>query len=143
MNTTSIDLVGLDLTKSNIEKLASNITKQVDEGFQDAIELDCRLKFVEETIKNAREKLNKAAIMQANNRQEVNGVKASIRQGYAQLDYMQDEAYKKLHERLEERKEHLNMAFKSKDEIVISGEIIPKVPIKSYTKDSITYTFQK
>ncbi len=143
MNNNSIDLVGLELTKSNIEKLASNITKQVDEGFQDAIELDCRLKFVEFTIELAREKLNKAAIMQSYNRHEINGVKTLVKQGYAKLDYMQDEAFRNLYERLEERKEHLNMAFKSKDEIVISGEVIPKVPIKSYTKDSITYTFQK
>lgn len=143
MNKTSIDLVGLELTKSNIEKIASDLTKQVDEGFQDAIELDCKLKFVESTVKVAREKLNSKAIFQAHNRHEINTVKTTVKIGYAQLNYEEDDAYKKLKERLEERKEHLNLAFKSKDEIVVNGEIIPKVSIKSYVKDSITYIFPK
>lgn len=67
MNNTSIDLVGLELTESNMSKLAGIITKAVDDGFQDSIELDRRLKFIEETIKIAREKLNKSAIIQAYN----------------------------------------------------------------------------
>jgi len=48
-NNTSIDLVGLELTKSNIEVLAKSLTTQVMAGYQDAMDLDCRLKFVEET----------------------------------------------------------------------------------------------
>jgi len=35
MNNTSIDLVGLELTESNMSKLAGIITKAVDDGFQD------------------------------------------------------------------------------------------------------------
>ena len=65
MNNTSIDLVGLELTESNMSKLAGIITKAVDDGFQDSIELDRRLKFIEETIKIAREKLNKSEIGRA------------------------------------------------------------------------------
>ena len=143
MNNTSIDLVGLELTKSNIEKIASDLTKQVDEGFQDAIELDCKLKFVELALKIAREKLNNKAIFQAHNRHEINTVKTTVKTGHAILNYEEDDAYNKLKERLEERKGHLILAFRSKNEIVVNGEIIPKVSVKSYVKDSITYTFPK
>jgi hypothetical protein len=143
MNNNSIDLVGLELTKSNIEVLASNIINQVNEGFQDAIELDCRLKFVEETLKKAREKLKKQVLLAGINRQEINGVKTSFRNGYAILDYETDSTYEVLKNKLSERKDHLDLAFKSKDEIVINGEIIPKIAVKNYTADSISYTFSK
>ena len=139
MNNTSIDLVGLELTESNMSKLAGIITKAVDDGFQDSIELDRRLKFIEETIKIAREKLNKSAIIQAYNHSDI----ASVRNGYAILDYDTDSAYKSIKDRLSERKSHLDLAFKSKDEIVINGEIIPKIVVKNYTKDSVIYKFPK
>lgn len=142
-NNTSIDLVGLELTKSNIEVLAKSLTTQVDEGFQNAMDLDCRLKFVEETCKKARESLKKAVLLQGINRHEINGVKTAIRNGYAMLDYESDSAYKAIKDRLSERKDHLDLAFKSKDEIVINGEIIPKLDVKSYKADSISYTFSK
>ena len=139
MNNTSIDLVGLELTESNMSKLAGIITKAVDDGFQYSIELDRRLKFIEETIKIAREKLNKSAIIQAYNNSDI----ASVRNGYAILDYESDSCYKSIKDRLSERKSHLDLAFKSKDEIVINGEIIPKIVVKNYTKDSVIYKFPK
>jgi len=39
----------------------------------------------------------------------------------------------------------LNMSSKTTYEYINpdTGEVIPKVPIKSYTKDSISYTFKK
>ena len=113
--------------------------RSVDDGFQDSIELDRRLKFIEETLKIAREKLNKSAIIQAYNHSDI----ASVRNGYAILDYESDSGYKSIKDRLSERKSHLDLSFKSKDEIVINGEIIPKIAVKNYTKDSVIYKFQK
>jgi len=54
------------------------------------------------------------------------------------LDYAKDPIYKEIQDKLKERKELLDMAFKMKDVIYDSeGVEVPKVKIKSYRKDSI------
>ena len=54
------------------------------------------------------------------------------------LDYSGDPVYSEIQDKLKERKELLDMAFKHKEIIFDSeGAEVPKVKIKSYRKDSI------
>ena len=76
------------------------------------------------------------------NVQEIENFEVKKSTGGPMLDYAADHKYVELEFLLKERKEKLDMAFKSKDVMVEekTGEIIPKVPIKTYRKDSITVT---
>ena len=145
-NNNQIDLLGSELSKSNIEVLSDNLLKPFNDGYQDALEMDIRLKFIEETVKKAREKMNPFVLKKTIEKGcELFGAKVAFKTGYAVLDYEQDKEYLRLKTLLEERKEALNMSSKTTYEYINpdTGEVIPKVPIKSYTKDSISYTFKK
>ena len=59
-------------------------------------------------------------------------------QGGRILDYEADPVYLDLKEKLKQRKDILDMAYKQKEEFADSnGEVIPKVKIKSYRKESL------
>ncbi len=145
-NNTQIGLLGSnELSKSNILVLAESLIQPFENGEKTAIEMDMQLKFVEETVKQAREKIN-GFVTQSNIEKglEIEGCKVSRREGYAVLNYEDDKEYLRLKTLLAERKELLDSAFKSKHNIVTDdGEVIPKVSVKSYTKDSVSYTFKK
>ncbi len=145
-NNTQIGLLGSnELSKSNISKLSEMLIEPFESGEKTAIEMDMQLKFVEETVKQAREKIN-GFVTQSNIDKglEIEGCKVSRREGYAQLNYEDDKTYLQLKTLLAERKELLDSAFKSNHNIVTDeGEVIPKVSVKSYTKDSVSYTFKK
>jgi hypothetical protein len=145
-NNTQIGLLGSnELSKSNISKLSEMLIEPFESGEKTAIEMDLQLKFVEETVKQAREKIN-GFVTQSNIDKglEIEGCKVSRREGYAQLNYEDDKEYLRLKTLLAGRKELLDSAFKSNHNIVTDeGEVIPKVSVKSYTKDSVSYTFKK
>ncbi len=145
-NNNSIGFLGSnELSKSNISKLSEMLIEPFESGEKTAIEMDMQLKFVEETVKQAREKIN-GFVTQSNIDKglEIEGCKVSRREGYAQLNYEDDKTYLQLKTLLAERKELLDSAFKSNHNIVTDeGEVIPKVSVKNYTKDSVSYTFKK
>ena len=63
---------------------------------------------------------------------------ASFSSGGALKDYAKDPVYAGISAQLKERKELLDLAFKSKDPIYdADGVEVPKVPVKSYRKDSL------
>jgi len=138
-------------TKSEISNLANEICLPVEEGFQSALQTDLQLKALEEAIKEARERINKAVRAEAEElisggQKEVNKVSIEVRKGYASFDYSQDVEYVKIEEKLKARKTLLDQVAKSNGLVIIdedSGEQIPKVPVKSYSKDSIVYKFSK
>ncbi len=146
MNNEKIDLLGSkELSKSNILDLATKLLEPFENGEKTAIEMDMQLKFIEETIKKSREQLN-SFVLASNFTKgfEINGCKIASKEGYAQLNYEEDKTYLQLKTLLAERKELLDIAFKSSHNIVTNdGEVIPKVSIKSYTKDLVSYTFKK
>jgi len=75
------------------------------------------------------------------NVQEIENFEVKKSTGGPMLDYAADHKYVELEFLLKERKELLDASFKTK-ETLFDGEgvEIPKVPIKSYRKDSITVT---
>ena len=145
-NTTNIDLLGSnELSKSNISTLANKLIEPFENGEKTAIEMDMQLKFIEETIKEARANINSYVTSSNIDKGLVlNGCKVSRKEGYSQLNYDDDIEYLRLKTLLAERKELLDSAFKSTHNIVTDeGEVVPKVSVKGYTKDSVSYTFKK
>jgi hypothetical protein len=107
--------------------------------------MDCKLKFAEESIKVAREKIKPYVMKkEIGSTHELFGCKVSKRNGYAILDFEQDAEYAMLKRQLDERKALLSQSFKTVHRVVTEdGEVAPKLPVKSYTSDSISYTFKK
>ena len=144
-NNNSIDLLDSnELSKSNILTLATKLLEPFENREKTAIEMDMQLKFIEETIKKSREQIN-GFVLASNFSKgfEINGCKIANKEGYAQLNYEEDCTYLMMKERLANRKQQLDISFKMTEEMVIEGEIIPKVSIKGYTKDSVSYMFKK
>jgi hypothetical protein len=134
------------LNKDQIEVTSQEIIASVIEGWEDPLDLDLRLKFIEEVIKLSRQKIEsnvKNCI--TSDIKERHGIKIALRNGYAQYDFEKDEEYKILKGKLKSREDLLKEAVKSSSQVFIteSGEQVNKVPVKSYTKDSLVYTFEK
>jgi hypothetical protein len=140
-----ITLYGMELSKATIEVQADNLIVNVIDGFQSALETDIKLKFIEETVKSARSKINTLAMNEANTGiQSFEGCKVTQKKGGQILDYEQDPEYAKIKKELDARKSLLDTAFKTDGHLVINdGELVPKVPVKTFIKDSISYSFRK
>lgn len=140
-----LTLDGLELSKGTIEVIADNLIVNVIDGFDSALETDVKLKYVEKTIKLARGKINCLAIKEAE--KGVNSYancEISRKNGGKILDYEKDEVYKKIKKALDERKKQLDSAYNFDGFLADNdGVEIPKVPVKTFIKDSISYTFKK
>lgn len=137
--------VNVPLDRVGIEEIADMlITPFINENL-DALQMDCKLKFAEESIKVAREKIKPWVMKkEIGSTHELFGCKVSKRNGYAILDFEQDAEYAMLKKQLDERKALLSQSFKTVHKVITEdGEVVPKLPVKSYTSDSISYTFKK
>lgn len=147
MNTkiTNINPVTVQLDRVGIEEVSENLIESFKNGEFEALEMDCKLKFAEESIKSAREKIKPYVMKkEIGSTHELFGCKVSKRNGYAILDFEQDSEYAMLKKQLDERKALLSQSFKTVHNVVTEdGEVVPKLPVKSYTSDSISYTFKK
>jgi hypothetical protein len=147
MNTkiTAINPVSVQLDRVGIEEVSESLIEAFKNGELDALEMDCKLKFAEESIKSAREKIKPYVMKkEIGSTHELFGCKVSKRNGYAILDFEQDAEYAMLKKQLDERKALLSQSFKTVHNVVTEdGEVVPKLPVKSYTSDSISYTFKK
>ena len=141
----TINPVSVQLDRVGIEEVSENLIEAFKNGELDALEMDCKLKFAEESIKSAREKIKPYVMKkEIGSTHELFGCKVSRRNGYAILDFEQDVEYAMLKKQLDERKALLSQSFKTVHNVVTEdGEVVPKLPVKSYTSDSISYTFKK
>ena len=137
--------INTSLDKVGIEEVSENLIELFKNGELEALEMDCKLKFAEESIKVAREKIKPYVLKkEIGSTHELFGCKVSKRNGYAILDFEQDAEYAMLKKQLDERKSLLSQSFKTVHNVVTEdGEVVPKLPVKSYTSDSISYTFKK
>jgi hypothetical protein len=137
--------INTSLDKVGIEEVSENLIELFKNGELEALEMDCKLKFAEESIKVAREKIKPYVMKkEIGSTHELFGCKVSKRNGYAILDFEQDAEYAMLKKQLDERKALLSQSFKTVHSVVTEdGEVVPKLPVKSYTSDSISYTFKK
>ena len=139
------------LTKTEISNLASELIQPIEEGLQSAFQADLYFKGLEEALKEARERINAAVRAEAEEmisggQKEFNKVSFEVRKGYATYDLEQDSEYSKIKTQLENRGALLKQVAKSQNLIMMdeeTGEQIIKVPVKSYSKDSIVYKFSK
>ena len=147
MNTkiTAINPVSVQLDRVGIEEVSEKLIEAFKNGELDALEMDCKLKFAEESIKSSREKIKPYVMKkEIGSTHELFGCKVSKRNGYAILDFEQDAECAMLKKQLDERKALLSQSFKTIHNVVTEdGEVVPKLPVKSYTSDSISYTFKK
>jgi hypothetical protein len=144
-NLKNINPIHVSLDRVGIEEVSENLIEAFKNGELDALEMDCKLKFAEESIKVSREKI-KAYVLKKEivSTHELFGCKVSKRNGYAILDFEQDAEYAMLKKQLDERKALLSQSFKTVHNVITEdGEVVPKLPVKSYTSDSISYTFKK
>ena len=137
--------INTSLDKVGIEEVSENLIELFKNGELDALEMDCKLKFAEESIKVAREKIKPYVLKkEIGSTHELFGCKVSKRNGYAIIDFEQDAKYAMLKRQLDEYKALLSQSFKTVHNVVTEdGEVVPKLPVKSYTSDSISYTFKK
>ena len=144
-NITTINPVSVMLDRVGIEEVSENLIELFKNGEFEALEMDCKLKFAEESIKVAREKIKPWVMKkEIGSTHELFGCKVSKRNGYAILDFEQDAEYAMLKKQLDERKALLTQSFKTVHNVITEdGEVVPKLPVKSYTSDSISYTFKK
>jgi hypothetical protein len=144
-NLKNINPIHVSLDRVGIEEVSENLIEAFKNGELDALEMDCKLKFAEESIKASREKIKPYVMKkEIGSIHELFGCKVSKRNGYAILDFEQDAEYAMLKKQLDERKALLSQSFKTVHNVVTEqGEIVPKLPVKSYTSDSISYTFKK
>ncbi len=135
--------------KGTIQTMIDNICENVTNGYEDANVLDLKLKAIEDIVKGSRENLKGKILEYYTTNKDVNklmGVDISIRNGYETLDYSKDVEYAELEEKLKARKELLTTAYKMKmkdQELVVDGELVPLVPVKSVVNDSVVYKFSK
>lgn len=130
-------------TKSTMLEIATDLMEGVFENNVSALETDVKLKAFEEIIKISRLAIEGKVKEEIGANATFSGVKTEIRNGYAAYNYEEDSTYASLNAQLKAREEILKQAAKSESEIVIDGELITKVSVKSYSKDSIIYTFSK
>ncbi len=137
--------INTSLDKVGIEEVSENLIELFKNGELEALEMDFKLKFAEEYIKVAREKIKPWVMKkEIGSTHELFGCKVSKRNGYAILDFEQDAEYAMLKKQLDERKALLTQSFKTVHNVITEdGEVVPKLPVKSYTSDSISYTFKK
>jgi len=144
-NLKNINPIHVSLDRVGIEEVSENLIEAFKNGELDALEMDCKLKFAEESIKASREKIKPYVMKkEIGSSHQLFGCKVSKRNGYAILDFEQDEEYAFLKKQIDERKALLTQSFKTVHNVVTEqGEIVRKLPVKSYTSDSISYTFKK
>ena len=145
INISTINPVSVQLDRVGIEEVSENLIQAFKNGELDALEMDCKLKFAEESIKASREKIKPYVLKkEIGSTHELFGCKVARRNGYAILDFEQDAEYAMIKRQLDERKALLSQSFKTVHNVITEdGEVVPKIPVKSYTSDSISYTFKK
>lgn len=131
------------LEKAYLAEVSDSLVNRVIEGYESALKVDVKLNCLGEIVKDARAKIKSQVKREAETESTVLGVGIKVRNGYANLNYSEDEEYARLEKQLKDRKELLSQSFKMHEkgqELVVDGEQIPVVSVKSYTDDSIIYS---
>ena len=125
-----------DLKKGQIQALAFDDSKDIFNN-SDPLEAHIMLKKVKlylDTLMRENEK--NALLSWEQHKDDFDNV--TYNQGGKILNYNEDPIYYSIKLMLDDRKELLDLAFKSKDNIFDSeGVQVPKVPVKSFRKESL------
>ena len=143
-------------TKSNFKTIATDIVAMVENGEQNALELDLKLKSIEETVKLARESIQSNVLQEVekNATKESNGVAITLVQGSAKYDFTSSKEWLDLEFKIRDNKESqkdleekLILAYKLQQKGSFigneeTGEIIEAAKVASYSKSFIKYNFK-
>lgn len=131
----------MSLTKKEIQSEAVNqVQKILDSGELNMEEVVSKIVKLKEYVNSFDKALRKNDCIPVGSYQ---GVKAVESNTGDRLDYEADPVYKKLKDELKAREEVLKAAFKNKDIDMAdkNGEVIPRVPVKTYSSTVIKVSF--
>jgi hypothetical protein len=137
--------------KEIIQKAKADVSKAIDSGQVDELQLMQKIKRVSEYAAQVLKELEPEAVMayekHGQKTVEYAGAKYSVRPGGKILDYEKDPEYKRLKDELALRKELLDQAYKNNESgqnsMVVDGDgaEVPVVPVKTYRKDSFVIEY--
>lgn len=138
----------LTISKRSLSTLKADFTAAVIDAIEEGEISPIEAWVYMHQVKNAIEALTSDSLLRdrvkdlaAEKVQEIEDFELKTTTGGPILDYEADHVYVEKKYELEERKKLLDVAFKSKSTIYDSeGVEIPKVPIKTYRKDSVMVT---
>lgn len=135
-----------NISKADIENLATSLIVDIEEGNKDALKVYIQAKALIELFSQIAERSLSTAMSEAYKHSDKSfdfiGAKVEFKSTGDRFDYEKDIEYKRLKDALKAREDILKYSAKSKDEIVIESEIIPKVPIKSASKATLAISIK-
>lgn len=140
--------INVDVMVAQFQNQVHTIVAAVKEGDIDPLKAYASFKGIGNTLKDATPELEKEAMTEADKYGKktfsANGVEFTLKNGGQTLDYDKDPIWKSIKKQLDDRQELLKIAFKQKGSFYDDeGISIPKVPVKTFTKDSLSVSFKK
>lgn len=141
-----------EITKSKITEEIEKTVGLVRTGFADPLEAITRAKVLEEMAKELKKAVQDMAEIEfdkygKNEKVTSHGITISMKSRAGSLDYEKDEQYSLLKQQLADRKALLDNAFdlhqKHNDELVVSGEVVPVVPMKTGGSTYFNFSIKK
>ena len=134
------------LSKTDIQRVGKNSArKELEQGFNNPLQRFILAKRASEYLESYMSELKPAALNEAEKHGKGTTAfnsKIDIRSTGARYDYEQDPVYVEIAEKLKIRKELLDLALKSKDQIFDSeGVEVPRVPMKSAGATTLAITY--
>jgi len=134
------------LSKAAIQQAGQNAARlELNEGFQNPLQRFILAKRTSEFLESYMAELKPAALTEAEKHGKGTSVfnsKIDIRSTGARYDYEKDPVYADMAEKLKVRKELLDLALKSKDQIFDGeGTEVPRVPMKSAGTTTLAITY--
>jgi hypothetical protein len=144
-----MELLKLDtqLSKELINSEAERIIQSLENGEIDPLKAYVIVKYYEKLIDQIKAKLESEARGEAYKYEKgasVFGATIGISSTGQRLDYDSDTVYSELKSKVKAREDLLKTAFKMKESILDeeTGEIVPKVPLKSPAKETLVITIK-
>lgn len=134
------------VSKKDIENLATSIIVDIEDGNKDPLKIHIQAKALIDVFSQIAERSLSAAMSEAYKHSDKSfefiGAKVEFKSTGDRFDYEKDDEYRKLKEQLKAREDLLKQACKSSATLVIDDEVIPKVPIKSPSKQTLAISIK-
>jgi len=146
---TVINQLDLNVSKAEIKQIYSDLVKdEAERGFTDMKKLYIKLGIHAEGLKAALLECKESALneleFQDNGKFQIGNCTLETMNSGDKLDYEKDPIFKQINQELHERQKLLKMSKRTKAIIVdeITGEEVPKVPVKTPGKITAKLTFK-
>ncbi len=134
-----------DVVKLNKKELiqlgASHAQEILNEGFEDATVLTVQAKkareYIQAFLDGLEYKTREQLTQDPNGWEDIYGASLSLGSTGDRLAYLTDPKYSQLSIALKQRKEILDLAFRSDEMFDSDGELVPKIKIKTHSKETL------